>query len=155
LCVGSPFQVPSGPACASSGSALQVNLIAAPSCDHLKNGLVLKLKARWTMRQHNKNRNFHLINVRTRRAQPMTSPRRPMRPRLAPCGKLVYHMETVEGLPRSGTHSVVGRRRSNTNGSHESAPALQNFLSTITAHDKKAGMTPSMDCSSKRQRSGK
>lgn len=32
--------------------------------------------------------------------------------------------ETVAGLPRSGTRSVVGRRRAKTKGTHESAPAL-------------------------------
>ena len=47
-------------------------------------------------------------------------------------------METVVGLPRSGTRSVIGRRRSNTQGSPESAPALPVLPVENTAYNVKA-----------------
>ena len=47
-------------------------------------------------------------------------------------------MEAVEGLPCSGTRSVVGRRRANAQGSHESAPALPVLPVENTAYNAKA-----------------
>ena len=54
-----------------------------------KDSLILELKAHWAMRQHNKNRNFHLIYVQTVKVPPNTNPSRHTRPSLAPCGKRV------------------------------------------------------------------
>jgi hypothetical protein len=40
------------------------------------NGSVLRLKARWKMRQHDKNRNFQLINTQILKAHPCPNPSR-------------------------------------------------------------------------------
>jgi len=76
------------------------------------------------MRQHNKNRNFHLIDVHTVKVPTNTNLSRHMRPRLAPCGKLVYQNGGSRRTPTKWHAKRVLTARTNQEGSYEPVPAL-------------------------------
>jgi hypothetical protein len=103
------------------------------------NGLVLPRRGHLVTRQRIRIRIFHPIDIHTGKADPCPNPRRYMRTRLAPCGKLVCLSGDRRRTP---THWHAKRCRTapyEREGCHASAPALQNFLSK--SHHSKVSIT--------------
>jgi hypothetical protein len=74
--VGSPFQVPSEPACASSGLSRQASLVDTPSVAHFYERLGSMRRDHSLTHQRIKTRNFQLINAQILKAHPYPNPSR-------------------------------------------------------------------------------
>ena len=135
--MGSLFQVPSGPACASSGLSRQASLVDTPSVAHFKERLGSMQKGPSEKATVNRTRNFHLIIVQILEAHSHPVSSRPVRPSLAPRGKLVYLRGDRRRTPtkwpaqrfRTAPYECEGRR--------DPAPALRVLPVDNTTRGKK------------------
>jgi hypothetical protein len=105
--VGSPFQVPRGPSCASPGPAHRASSIAVPDFAHFYERLGFTQRDHSLTHQRIRTRNFHLINAQILKAHPYPNPSRHPNPRRAGRRKLVFRAETGAGRsPGDRTRSV-------------------------------------------------